>query len=131
MNRSIRLSPAHGVNPSLDVCFFCMKPRGVALFGMMRGDREAPREVCMDHEPCDTCKKWMEQGVVLISVDEKKTEDKQNPYRSGGFCVVKEDFIRRAVVPQELAEDICKKRVAFIPDDAWDALGLPKESTLQ
>lgn len=126
---TIRLSPRHGVNPSLDCCFFCMKPKGLALFGQLRGDQEAPRHVVTDHEPCNECKGWMEQGVVLISVDESKTEDKQNPWRTGGYCVVTEEAVRRFVTPPELAEDICKKRVAFIPDDAWDKLGLPKEST--
>jgi hypothetical protein len=69
----------------------------------------------------------MEMGVILISVDEKKSEDQKNPYRTGGWCVVKEEAIRRAVTSPELLEDVMKKRVAFLPDDVWDMLGLPRK----
>jgi hypothetical protein len=31
----VYLSPRHGVNPSLDLCFFCQEPKGVVLFGRM------------------------------------------------------------------------------------------------
>ena len=80
---SIQLSPQHGVNPSVEQCFVCMKDVGVVLFGRMRGDAEAPRKVCLpNREPCDECKGYMDQGVILISVDESKTDDPQNPWRS-------------------------------------------------
>jgi hypothetical protein len=121
------LSPEHGLNPSLEQCFVCMKDVRVILFGRMKGDAEAPRRVCLDKEPCADCKKWMEQGVVLISVDEEKSKgDMQNPYRTGGWIVVRDDFIERVVQPEELRKAILKKRMAFIPDEAWDMLGLPR-----
>ena len=138
----VYLSPRHGVNPSLDVCFLCQEPRGLVLFGRMgtsvqkalganysemRNDPEAPRKLTMDMEPCDKCKGYMEKGIILISVDEKLTEDMKNPYRTGGWCVVKEEAVRRwGLQPAKLLEDILKKRVAFLPDDAWDFIGLPR-----
>lgn len=42
---SIKLSPKHGVNPTIPVCFFCGKPKNeIALMGRMGGkeDIEAP-----------------------------------------------------------------------------------------
>jgi hypothetical protein len=120
------LDNQHGLNPSVECCFLCGKGRGVVLFGARLGGREAPREVVMDMSPCDDCKKLMTLGVILLSVDESRTDDPQNPYRTGGFAIVKDSYIRSAVVPPELAEDICKHRVAFIPDHAWDGLGLPR-----
>lgn len=127
--RGILLSERHGVNPAVTQCFVCMKDVGVALFGRMRNDREAPHRVCLDEEPCDECKKYMEKGIILISVDEKKTEDSQNPWRTGGWVVVTEDAIRRIVKEQELADHICIRRMAFVPDEAWDVLGLPRGET--
>lgn len=123
----IRLSPRHGVNPMLENCFYCGKTKGVALLGMLRGDAEAPRAGVLNHEPCDACADFMRQGIILISIDEKKTTDQNNPYRTGGFCVVKEEAVRRFIRPEELVETICKKRVAFLPGDTWDALGLPTD----
>lgn len=42
---SIKISPKHGVNPTIPVCFFCGKPKNeIALMGRMGGkeDIEAP-----------------------------------------------------------------------------------------
>ena len=128
MKDSIRLSPKHGVNPSLMQCFYCLKDYGVALFGKIGGkDEEAPHKVCFGpgSEPCDDCKKHMDQGIILISVDESKTDDPKNPYRTGGWAVVREEMICR-VFGGQMAENVCKSRVAFLEDEAWDMIGLPR-----
>ena len=140
------LSEQHGVNPSLDQCFYCMKDKGVILFGKMRqtqikalrdaglmhdkseNDPEAPRHVCMDMAPCNECAELMEKGIILISVDEKKTTDPKNPWRSGGWIVVAEDYIKRIgpdIFPG-IYESILEKRVAFVTDEVWDILGWPR-----
>ena len=124
---SIRVSKKHGVNPSLEQCFICMKEVGVVLFGELKGDVEAPRKVCLgpNSEPCAECKGWMEKGIILISVDESKSKDMQNPWRSGGFIVVTEDYVRRVLTP-EMLDGVLEKRAAFIPDGIWDLIGLPR-----
>lgn len=140
--KSIRLSEKHGVNPSVEQCFVCMKDVGVVLFGKLppeRGrhakpadrDPQAPMRVCFgpNSEPCAECQAFMRQGVILISVDEAKTEDMENPWRTGGWCVVRDDFIKRVFQPPELAEHVLERRMAFMPDDAWDMLGLPRGET--
>lgn len=125
---SIRLSEKHGVNPSVEQCFYCMKDVGVILFGKMKEDKEAPRQVCLgpNSEPCTECKEWMEQGVILVSVDEEKSDDPENPWRTGGWIVVVDKAIRDMVQPEELAETILEQRFAFVPDTAWEMLGLPR-----
>lgn len=124
MSGSIRLSEKHGVNPTLLVCFLCGKETGVALLGLLKGDAEAPRRMC-DREPCDECKGYMEQGVILISVDESKTADPANPHRTGGWVVLKDEAVTRVFDPP-MRERILKVRAAFLADDAWDRLGLPR-----
>ena len=144
MKGDIYLDEQHGVNPSITTCFWCGEDVGIALFGKLLpkqkaalresgfdlGDdgKTAPRRVCLDRSPCDKCLKHMDMGVILISVDEKKSkEDTDNPYRTGGWCVVKEDFIKRLKLnPPELEQSILEKRVAFLPDETWDMLGLPR-----
>ena len=123
---SIRLSKKHGVNPMMVVCFFCNKDTGdIALMGQMKGDQEAPRRAVLDRTPCDTCKGHMGQGVIFISVNEKLTTDRNNPYRSGNWAVVTTDFVQRVVTPKSFADDICEKRFCFVPDDVWEKLGIP------
>lgn len=140
----ILLSAQHGVNPGLENCFYCNEPKGVILFGaigygskkhkMIQSagldigrDGEAPNGLITDMEPCQKCQDYMKQGVILISTKEPQNEDDQrNPYRTGGWVVVRDDFIKRVVNPKQLADEILKKRVAFIPDEAWDMLGLPR-----
>lgn len=104
-------------------CFYCMKDKGVLLHKRLAP--VLPHRMCVDHEPCDECAGYMQQGVILISVDESKTTDKKNPWRTGGWVVVRDDFIRRVFNPPELVEHVLTKRVAFMPDDAWCMLGLP------
>ena len=102
--------------------------QGVVLFGKLKEDAEAPRKVCLGHdsEPCEECKKHMEMGIILISVDEAKSEDMNNPWRTGGWVVLKEEAVKRWGLPAELEQHILRRRLAFLPDEVWDAIGLPK-----
>jgi hypothetical protein len=117
------------VTPYLYRCFFCNEVQGVVLLKgstKYHSTEEAPHGVILNKEPCQNCVEHMRQGVILISV--KDTDETENPYRTGGWCVVKDEAILRLVRPQELANAIIKKRVAFVPDDAWDMLKLPRET---
>lgn len=134
----IRLDKKHGVNPSLEICYFCGDAKGVVLFGKLHTtlrssfekqgqsrDGEAPRSVVMNQEPCSKCIEYMKQGVMLISVDESKTEDENHPYRTGCLAVLKERAISE-IFDEETAKTLLEKRAAFVPDQMWDALGLPR-----
>ncbi len=51
-----------------------------------------------------------------------------NPSRTGGWVVLKDEAIERAL-DAEIASKILARRMAFVPDKAWDALGLPREAS--
>jgi len=125
---SIRVSEKHGVNPMLVKCFYCNEDTGeIALLGRLPGDAAAPRQGVLDKRPCPKCAHCMEQGVILISVDEEKSKgDLENPFRTGGWVVVRAAFIKRIITPPELAKQILKHRVCFLPDEVWDKIGLPR-----
>jgi hypothetical protein len=134
MSGSIRVSPKHGINPSLGVCFICGKDDGtIVLPGVMhrkddRGvviehDVEAPHRACWSREPCPNCKGLMQEGIILISVDPKRSESEQDPYRSGGWCVVTESYVKRIFT---IHDAVLRARMAFIEDEVWDKLGLPR-----
>lgn len=68
MSKGIKVSQKHGVNPSMDICFWCGEVRGVALCGKLKGDAEAPKKMVTSLEPCDKCKERFKKGVHLIEV---------------------------------------------------------------
>ena len=78
--KSITLSPKHGVNPSITHCECCGKEIGIALFGRLKEDKEAPRDVAMGL--CDDCQKVIDaKGLMIIEVRDGETG--KNPYRTG------------------------------------------------
>lgn len=141
---SIRLSETHGVNPAIPKCFLCLEDKNeIILAGRLPNDQEAPRGAVWDQNPCDKCQEYMRQGVILISVsDSSPPPDNEihydargrpyrnpyNPFRTGGWCVVIDDFISRCVNPPEFAASILKTRYAFVPNQAWRMLGLPNDN---
>lgn len=65
----VRLSPRHGVNPTLAVCFWCGEERGdIALLGRIGGreDRQAPHRAVVDFQPCEKCRTSMNSGFTLM-----------------------------------------------------------------
>lgn len=168
----MRLHPKFGLNPSLDLCFYCLEDKGIVLAGAATKE-EAPRKAVWDREPCEKCAEYMKQGVILISVKDPfrrrecteckhrwtspvrlakhtanlsgettpccpkcnsnnvasgpiREEDPNNPYRTGGWAVVREEFLRRVLTPGDTLNAVIEKRFAFIPSEAWEMLGLPE-----
>lgn len=123
---SIRVSEKHGVNPTIPLCFYCGNEKNeVLLLGRLPEDKEAPRNMVFDYEPCDECKSFMEQGIILISVDSALTKDRTNPYRTGGWWVVTEEAVRR-IFDKKVVDQICTRRFAFVEDSACSVIGLVK-----
>lgn len=118
----MRLSPKHGVNPTIPHCFLCGEAKNeIILAGHLKGDAEAPKNMVWDKEPCDKCKEHMEMGIILISV--RNGESGENPYRTGGWIVLKEEAFRRIF---NGCDDVLEKRMAFVPDEVWDKIGFPR-----
>ena len=121
MNKGIRISEKHGVNPAIPKCFFCGEDKNmIILAGRLKGDVEAPRNAVWDKEPCDKCKEWMAMGVMFVSV--KDGSDQNNPYRTGKMCVIKEEAAKN------IFNNLGNSRFAFIEDAAWSMIGLPTQN---
>lgn len=126
MANSIRVSEKYGVNPSLGICWICGEDNGeIILPGRLKGDVQAPHRAVWDKEPCSQCKDWMSKGIIMIRV--RDGEDGENPYRTGALVVVKEEAVRRFTHPQGLLDRVLRHRIAFVPDSAWEKLGLSRE----
>lgn len=129
---SIRLSPRHGLNPAIPICFYCGEEKNeIIIAGHLRGDEQAPHHAVWDRIPCDECRDWMKQGVILISVKDG-CPAAINPHRTGGWCVVKDNFIHemRKVMKEESKTSLdsaLRHRVMFLEDRVWSMLGLPAD----
>jgi hypothetical protein len=120
MENSIRLHKEFGVNPTILKCFLCGEDKNeIALLGASYKG-QAPMHMCIDQTPCDKCKEYMKQGVILISV--RDGESGSDPYRTGGWCVVKREAMTNIIDDPKLLE----KGAMFVPDPVWKQLGLPK-----
>ena len=96
--------------------------------GHSRGERVelSDTEHIESNGVCSACQKLLEQGIAFISV--KDGEKSDNPYRTGKFCVIKQDAVERMPIDKELKEGIIAKRVCFIEDEVWSKLGFPTEN---
>lgn len=90
--KGITLSEKHGVNPSITHCECCGKETGIALFGRLKGDQEAPRDVYAGL--CEDCEKVIKQGGVLV-IEVRDGEKGPDPYRTGRIVGCTKDFKER------------------------------------
>lgn len=90
----IRLSDKYGANPSIDVCFFCGKDKGLVMFGHLKGDAKAPTRVVAGYTPCPECMKKMLAGRAVIEVTRKDsgmipiTTTPHAAWPTGRWCVI-------------------------------------------
>ena len=104
---------------ALTKCFLCGGSNEILIHKNMRDISDLHGKV-VTKEPCNECKKYMEEGVILISIKEGES-GKENPFRTGGWVVLKEESLKD--IP--LIEPIIKARIGFIGDDMWEQFGLP------
>ena len=100
MSNSIKISPKHGVNPSLLKCFWCGEDMGIALMGKLKGDAEAPKYVFGGYEPCGKCKKKFAEGVLLMEADswpvfEGQPAMQKDVYPTGKHLIMKREAAKR------------------------------------
>lgn len=112
----ITLSKKHGVNPSVELCLYCKKPKGLILFGRLKGDEEAPRDVILNDEPCDECKERFAQGVTIFEFNEIEKKP------TGNYIVVKDDFIRKIVKNEAIIKSILEERKCVVEKNVFDEM---------
>lgn len=123
MGNGIRLSPKHGVNATMGVCYFCGEPDGtIGLMGQLPGDAEAPRYAVISKAPCEPCQGRMKQGVILIGIEDGQKPGTE-PKRTGHYCVVNDEGIRK-VFADPVADEMIERRSAFIDRETMKAIGL-------
>jgi len=128
-------------------CFYCQEDKNEILIAeSLRTDMSVYHMKVCDIVPCANCEALMGRGVILITVDGAKSEDgwyqpryynkrrssdpdvliPPNPYRTGGWFVVSDDFVARAF--DTISEQVLRYRWSFIEHAAAEHLGLFAES---
>ena len=113
----------------MNTCYFCNKPSEVLLDRRLR--KILPRNVgVMNMRPCTKCEDLMKQGILLMSIKNDTTDFEMqgpipNPYRTGGWVIIKQEAIER-MLDGDFLKFALKHRFMFINDEAWDAMGLPR-----
>lgn len=121
---SIRLHPEHGVNPTMPVCAWCGEPTGeIVLLGAAYKGR-APMHMQLNDEPCAKCREGMAQGITFIEhVSEGSAK------RTGRWCVVTEEAVRRIVTDADKLAEVLKKRACNVTPETSAYLGLFEEGS--
>lgn len=77
---------------------------------------------------CKECQEMCDKSVACVIVDESKTEEKNNPFRTGQIFGLSDDWVQRAI-EDPLKKEILKSRMFFMDWKDALALGLPVEYT--
>lgn len=86
MSKSIKISPKHGLNPTIPVCFWCGKQKNeIALMGHMTDDIEAPKNMVLDYVPCEECQSHMAMGVAVLEASDHPNTEGQPPIQKGVY----------------------------------------------
>jgi hypothetical protein len=133
---NIKLSPEHGLNPTIPVCFWCGEDRNeVAILGKIdKQDSEAPMRMVMDYEPCDKCKEFFDKGIQIIGCETTPIADGQFPimtneelsyYPTGTTIVVPEDWAKDFLKENEqedAIDSVMKARRLLMADNLVNQL---------
>lgn len=115
----IRLSPKHGLNPSIVQCFWCGGDNGIALMGKInRADEQAPKFITMNYDPCDKCKEQWSQGIVIMEVTQSQPADGRPPiqpdaYPTGRLVCMK---------PESVSDEVRQHPIHLMLADEWTEL---------
>jgi hypothetical protein len=124
---------------ALTKCFYCLKDDRILLATKYRETKDGMQPIkdlgpangkVIDLEPCQECAKWMKQGIILIGIDSAKSdpgwerEQMPNPWRAGGWSVIKDEAFKRIFTGEEVTEFALKHRFMFIEQEVMEKLGI-------
>lgn len=106
MSTGLKLSPKHGLNPTISVCFWCGEEKNeIALLGHIGDARkgedfEASMRSVIDYEPCPACLAKMNSGFTVVEATESPNHTTNVPiqhgiYPTGRFVVIKPEAAHR------------------------------------
>ena len=129
---------------ALTRCFYCLEGDRILLAKTYTHEGEPVKDLkpfnnkVLDMDPCQKCADWMKKGIILIGIDNAKSdpdwntppnlnEDRKNwlpnPWRSGAFSVIKEEPFKR-LFPEEFHKFALERRFMFMEHEAMVMTGI-------
>ncbi len=126
-----------GKHVALTKCFFCGEDAHIVLHKRLGDVSEMHGKVC-SMEPCSKCAEHMKAGIILIGIDDAKSEKGwhrsngrenfiPNPYRTGAFCVIREEALDRIFNNPEYNAWAKRTRWIFVEHEVLVKIGAVKE----
>lgn len=119
---------------ALTRCYYCGESNEIILNRKLTKPMAAKvKEVdgkVLTMNPCTKCEEYMKEGVILITIDPYKSdagwekEAMPNPFRTGGFFVIKDDAFKDMINDSGLVEWGLDKRWMFIEHEVGVMWGL-------
>ena len=108
MPKSIPISHKHGLNPSLEICFWCGQDTGaILLYGRLSNDSKAPYHSFSSYQLCPKCEAIFSAGILVVEVTESPNFTGQKPlqknsrdFPTGRLVVVSRESIPRMFRPR-------------------------------
>ena len=126
MGKSIPLSPKHGLNPTLAVCFWCGEETGeIALMGRIGGakDEAAPKHTVISYEPCAKCKGKWAQGFTMLEATRVPNSVTSVPMQDGVYPTGRLAVITPQSAKRMFDNDVKGNKAFFTPGDFMAILG--------
>ena len=154
MKDSIKISPAHGLNPGMISCFWCGEPMGFALYGKIstpdNKDAKAPHMMSISLDPCDKCMENFKKGITAVCVQEMTvfmnennaesvpdflqiTLDNEKYVVTGACSVIKKDaqVLHKLFPDKEAYEQVIKRGIFYMSKNMYDQMLDSAEKCMQ
>lgn len=91
--------------------------------GKEKFEKELQNPIGISNELCPECKEHAKNGIIFIGIDEEKTKDMKNPWRTGLFAVVEENAVKK-FMKEPMLSQLLKVRMCYIEQQVAENLGL-------
>lgn len=131
MEKEIKISQKHGLNPSIPVCMFCGQQKNeIVLFGKIGGkneDVEAPKNAIIDYEPCDKCKELIGDNILVVGVEDRGARNimpiQGNLVPTGTWCVMPEESaVRIFQLEGEMKDNVLREKRLLVDNVILEGL---------
>ena len=114
----VPVSKKHGVNPTMPICFWCGEETGeIALLGKIKGDKEAPRNLILNRDPCPECVKLRSQGITIMAVTSESDHT-----ATSQWVVIQEEAIEKMINDPQKQKEVLKSRGMYISTELFNKL---------
>ena len=117
------------VGVALTKCFYCGGDSDILINDRLTKHNaekvESMHGQIVNRKPCGKCQEYMKTGIIVITIDEEKSQgDMNNPYRMGFFGVMTDAAITRMITDEDIRKQVLHDRVLWLGHQIAVDMGL-------